>query len=225
MDGPLAGRRVVVTQAKDFMGPALVEVFGEAGATLVADTRDLRPVNAAAGLIEEAGPIDILIANLIAPDPRIILEHATTEALWQLMFDTMVHPLYRLVHAVLPQMRARRAGKVVVMGSANALRGTDNRSAYSAARGAQVSYVRCVGFELAKDNVQINLIAQNFVENPTSFPSGARAVPDLASRLRDVPVGRLATGRESALLALYLAGPESDFFVGQVVPFAGGWTS
>src|SRR6185312_4536749 len=111
------------------------------------------------------------------------------------MFDTMVHPLYRRVHAVPPQMRERRAGKVVVMGSANALRGTHNRSAYSAARGAQVSYVRCVGLALAPFNVQINLMAQNFVENPTSFRTGAGGVPDLAERLKEVPIGRLATGK------------------------------
>ena len=223
MSGRLAGRRVVVTRAQDFMGPAIVEVFGEEGAEVVADTRDLRPVDAAAALIKEAGHIDVLIVNLIAPDPRIILEQDTTEELWQIMFDTMVHPLYRLVHAVLPQMRARRAGKVVVMGSANALRGTNNRSAYSAARGAQASYVRCVGVELAPHNVHINLMAQFFVENPTSVPGGKLA--DMGSRLLEIPVGRFAKGRESALFALYLAGPESDFFAGQVVPFAGGWVT
>lgn len=205
------------------MGPAVTELFREEGAEVVADARDLRPVEAAAGLVEEAGHIDVLVINLIAPDPRVILEHETTEAQWQLMFDTMVHPLYRLLHAVLPQMRERRAGKVVVMGSANALRGTNNRSAYSAARGAQVSYVRSVGIELAPHNVQINLIAQNFVSNPTSFPPSAMAAPDFAERLKEVPLGRAATGRESALLALFLAGPESDFLVGQAVPFAGGW--
>jgi NAD(P)-dependent dehydrogenase (short-subunit alcohol dehydrogenase family) len=203
------------------MGPAIVEVFGEEGAVVLPDTRDLRPVDAAAALIREAGHVDVLVVNLIAPDPRVILEQDTTEELWQIMFDTMVHPLYRVVHAVLPQMKARRSGKIVVMGSANALRGTNNRSAYSAARGAQVSYVRSVGVELAPHNVHINLMAQFFVENPTSAPAGK--VADLALRLPEIPVGRLAKGRESALFALYLAGPDSDFFVGQVVPFAGGW--
>jgi hypothetical protein len=38
--------------------------------------------------------IDALIVNLIAPDPRIILEQDTTVELWQIMFDTIVHPLY-----------------------------------------------------------------------------------------------------------------------------------
>lgn len=223
MGNRLAGRRVAVTCARDFMGPAISEVFREEGATVFADTRDLRPADAAAALIRDAGQVDILIVNLIAPDPRIILEQDTTEDLWQVMFDTMVHPLYRLVHAVLPQMRERRAGKIVVMGSANALRGTNNRSAYSAARGAQVSYVRSVGLELAPHNVHINLIAQFFVENPTSVPGGK--IADLASRLPEIPVGRFAKGRESALFALYLAGPESDFFVGQTIPFSGGWVA
>jgi len=39
-----------------------------------------------------------------------------------------------------------------------------------------------------------------------------------------VPIGRLATGREDALFALFLASNESDFFVGQAIPFSGGWT-
>jgi 2-keto-3-deoxy-L-fuconate dehydrogenase len=212
---------VLVTCAGDFMGPAIVELFQEEGAVVTADKRDLRPAAAAAEVIRDAGPIDVLIVNLIAPDPRIILEPDTTEELWQTMFETMVHPLYRLTHALLPQMRRRRSGKIVVMGSANALRGTSNRSAYSAARGAQVSYVKSLGVEAAADSVQINLIAQFFVENPTSVPAGKLA--DLASRLPEVPAGRVARARESAALALFLAGPESDFFVGQVIPFAGGW--
>jgi 2-keto-3-deoxy-L-fuconate dehydrogenase len=223
MGSRLAGRRVLVTCAKDFMGPAIVELFREEGADVIADTRDLRPVDAAAASVREAGHIDVLIVNLIAPDPRIILEQDTTEELWHVMFDTMVHPLYRLAHAALPQMRERRSGKVVVMGSANALRGTNNRSAYSAARGAQVSYVRSVGLELAPFNVNINLVAQFFVENPTSVPGGKLA--DMASRLPEIPVGRFAKGRESALFALFLSGAESDFFVGQTIPFSGGWVA
>jgi len=109
------------------------------------------------------------------------------------------------------------------MGSANALRGTNNRSAYSAARGAQAAYVKSVGVEMAPLNVHINLIAQFLVENPTSVPGGKLA--DLAQRLPEIPVGRMAKGRESALLALFLASGESDFLVGQVIPFAGGWTA
>ncbi len=223
MGNRLAGRRALVTCANDFMGPAVAELFREEGADVFADPRDLRPVDAASALVRDAGRVDVLVVNLIAPDPRIVLEADTSEELWQTMFDTMVHPLYRLVHAVLPQMRERGAGKIVVMGSANALRGTNNRSAYSAARGAQVSYVRSVGVEMAPLNIQINLIAQFLVNNPTSLPGGKLA--DLSSRLPEVPAGRMAQGRESAWFALFLASAESDFFVGQTIPFSGGWVA
>jgi len=38
-----------------------------------------------------------------------------------------------------------------------------------------------------------------------------------------VPVGRLGTGEEDAAFVAFLAGDESNFFVGQAIPFAGGW--
>ena len=39
--GRLAGKRVVITQADDYMGPATADLFTEEGATVIADTRDL----------------------------------------------------------------------------------------------------------------------------------------------------------------------------------------
>jgi 2-keto-3-deoxy-L-fuconate dehydrogenase len=41
--------------------------------------------------------------------------------------------------------------------------------------------------------------------------------------MAEVAAGRLASMEELAKTVLFLAGPESDFFYGQVIPFAGGW--
>ena len=140
------------------------------------------------------------------------------------MFDVMVHPLPRVVRAVLPQMYERRRGEVVVLGSATGLKALEGVSAYSAARSAQVGYVRTVGAEAAGHNVQMNLIAHNFVENPEYFPPKFTETEAFKQLLANgVPAGRLATGREDALFALFLASNESDFFVGQSIPFSGGW--
>jgi 2-keto-3-deoxy-L-fuconate dehydrogenase len=38
-----------------------------------------------------------------------------------------------------------------------------------------------------------------------------------------VPAGRLGTAREDAMFAVFLASDESNFFVGQAIPFCGGW--
>jgi 2-keto-3-deoxy-L-fuconate dehydrogenase len=121
-------------------------------------------------------------------------------------------------------MIERRSGKIVVVGSAAALRGGRKRSCYSAARGAQHAYVKSVGAEVAPHNVQVNATGQIFVENLTYFPQEVTSLPQFAAQLKEVPAGRMATGREAAAFLLFLSGPESDFFCGQIFPYAGGWT-
>lgn len=86
-----------------------------------------------------------------------------------------------------------------------------------------MAYVQAVGVEVAPNNVQINALAQSFVENPSYFSPEYVETPDFKERLKGVPAGRLATAREDALFVLFLASDESDFFVGQIFPFAGGW--
>ena len=114
--------------------------------------------------------------------------------------------------------------KILLMGSASALRGMKRASTYSAARGAQLAYVQAIGMELAAHNVQVNAVAQNFVDNPTYFPPEVQANPRFQERLaREVPLGRLVSAREDALFAAYLCSPAADCFVGQVFPVCGGW--
>jgi 2-keto-3-deoxy-L-fuconate dehydrogenase len=104
------------------------------------------------------------------------------------------------------------------------LRGMKRASTYSEARGAQIAYVRAAGAEVAGHNIQINLIAQNFVENETYFPPEVQALESFQKRLKaEVPIGRLATPEEDAQFAVFLASSEVNFFIGQSFPFAGGW--
>ena len=219
----LTGKRVLVTQADDYMGPITLEVFAEQGAEVIADTSDLTDPARAAALIEETGHIDVLVANLAAPANLGIAAAEMPEDTWQAMFDVMVHPLHRLTKAVLPQMVERQKGKILVYGSATGVKGMAGITAYSSARHAQVGYVRSTGAEIAAHNIQMNLIAQNFVENPVYFPPEFTQTPEFKELLKNVPAGRLATAREDALFAVFLASDESDFFVGQAIPFSGGW--
>ena len=165
----LADKRVLVTQADAYMGPITCEVFAEQGAEVIADTSDLTEPSRAAALIEEVGTVDVLVANLAAPAHLGVAAAEMPDDLWQTMFDVMVHPLHRLTKAVLPQMMARQQGKILVYGSATGVKGMAGITAYSSARHAQVGYVRSTGIEIAPHNIQMNLIAQNFVENPVYF--------------------------------------------------------
>ena len=221
----LLGKRVLVTQADQFMGPVLCEVLARHGATVIASTESLLSPDAPAAVVAQAGRVDVLVANLAIPAPATAATMVTEEE-WRDIFAVLVDPLPRLFRAVLPAMIERRAGKILVMGSASALRGMKLRSTYSAARGAQLAYVQSVGVEVAPHNVQVNVIAQNFVENPTYFPPEVQADPRFQDRLkREVPLGRLVSADEDAEFAAYLCSDSANCFVGQVFPVCGGWVT
>ena len=225
MENTLKGKRVLITQASEFMGPAFCEVFAEQGAELVKSELELSTPGNVELMMREAGDLDVIVANLsmLAPStPAPDVE----ETEWRNVFAALVDPLPGLVRAAVPMMRARGSGKILVVGSASALRGMKRASTYSAARGAQVAYVQAVGVELAPLNIQVNAIAQNFVDNPTYFPEKLQANPKFQARLaREVPLGRLVSAREDALFAAYLCSSAADCFVGQVFPVCGGWVA
>jgi len=222
----LAGKRALVTQAKDFMGPATVEHFRREGAEVIASDEILTNQGAAQTVIEKAGAIDILVVNLASENLYGKTVDQLDDVAFTHAFDVMVYPLHSLVRAVAPQMKQRGRGKIIVYGSAAPLRPMPRLAAYSAARGAQISYVKSAGVELARDNIQCNLIAQNWVENPAYYPPEMQENPKFQANLaREVPLGRLARPEEDTALAVFLASDESDFFVGQAIPFSGGWAS
>lgn len=221
----LSGKRILVTQAGDFMGPALCSVLRELGAEVVADERALADPALPEEVVRAAGRIDALVANLAIPAPTTPVTDVGEEE-WRAAFAHMVDPLPRLLKAAAPAMMARRSGKFLVLGSASALRGMKRCSTYSAARGAQLAWAQAAGVELAPHNIQVNAIAQNFVENPTYFPPEVQANPAFQERLkREVPLGRLVTQREDAQFAAYLCSDAADCFVGQVFPVCGGWVA
>lgn len=225
MQHTLTGKRVLVTQATEFMGPTLCEVFAEQGAEVVQSEGTLSARQRAHEIVQQAGPVDVLVVNLAFVAPTTSATEVD-EVEWRDVFAALVDPLPRLVRAVVPGMRQRGGGKILLIGSASALRGMKRASTYSAARGAQLSYVQALGVELAPQKIQVNAIAQNFVDNPTYFPPEVQANPRFQERLqREVPLGRLVLAREDALFAAYLCSSAADCFVGQVFPVCGGWVT
>ena len=220
----LDGKRILLTQANDFMGPSLNAILQACGATVIADQRDFLDPKAPAQAIKEAGELDVLLLNLGVPAPSTAASEVEDEE-WGLLFRHMVDPLPRFARAVLPGMIARQKGKILLMGSASALRGMKRASSYSAARGAQLAWIQAVGAEVASKGIQVNAIAQNFVDNPTYFPDDIQANPAFQARLeREVPLGRLVSAEEDASFAAYLCSDAANCFVGQVFPVCGGWS-
>ncbi|MBK7463606.1 MAG: SDR family oxidoreductase [Betaproteobacteria bacterium] len=210
-DQKLAGKRILITHADQFMGPVLCEVFARQGATVIADTSPLLAADAPAELVAATGKIDVLVANLAMPAPTTAATEVSEDE-WHDAFAVLVHPLARC---------GRRSRGLHGRGL-----GMKRASTYSAARGAQLAYVQAIGVEVAPHNVQVNAIAQNFVDNPTYFPADVQANPRFQERLkREVPLGRLVGADEDAEFAAYLCSDSANCFVGQVFPVCGGWVT
>ncbi len=221
----LDSTRILLTHADRFMGPALKQTLASMGATVHASNDSLESSGSAAQLVSEAGEVDVLVANLAVPAPQTLATEVSSEE-WSQVFKSMVDPLQALTAAVLPQMIKRQHGKILLMGSAAGLRGINKSSSYCAARGAQIAYIQAVGIEVARHNVQVNAIAQNFVDNDTYFPASVQQNPAFQKRLQaQVPLGRLVSKEEDALFAAYLCSSAADCFVGQIFPMCGGWVA
>lgn len=221
----LAGTRVLVTSADSYMGPAITELFISEGADVAVDTGALLDPEEPAALVERAGAIDVLIANLDLPasNAKVV---AIEDEDWLEGFDAMVHPLMRLVRAATPGMIERGGGSIVAITSSSPLRRMSPQAvAYVTARAAQNAFVRSAGHQLAKQGIRLNAVAQNFVANDVYYPPAVLANEKFQARLAtEVPAARIGEPVESAELALFLASEASSFIFGQIISQDGGWS-
>jgi 2-keto-3-deoxy-L-fuconate dehydrogenase len=249
----LTGKVALITNVSEFMGPAITEEFCREGAAVALHDRDeaaAMPLAAiAAGLGRDAlvlagdltrpaeadrvvdavvarfGRLDVLVNNSANPPTGSPTERVT-DTQWRDMMSRLLDEPFYCLRAALRVMRPAKRGKIINMSSAAAFPGLANYAAYTAARAGVNGLTKAVGREVAPDGIQVNAIAQNYVENPTYFPPSLTSDPQkLARMVKNIPAGRLARSEESARLAVYLASEDADFFVGQVVPFSGGWVT
>ncbi len=224
-DSRLQGKRVLVTSAESFMGPPVVERFRAEGAEVIADPGALLGRDEPADLVADAGDIDVLVANLDLPaaNPKVI---DIDDEVWLQGFEAMVHPLMRLVRAAAPAMIERGSGAIVAVTSSSPLRRMSPQAVpYVTARGAQNSFVRSAGHQLARHGVRLNAVAQNFVANDTYYPPEVLANEKFQARLQtEVPAARIGDPAETAELVLFLASEASSFIYGQIISQDGGWS-
>lgn len=232
MSGRLQGRRVLVTTADLYIGPPVVELFEREGAEVIADTSDYTEEGAVERVVEDAGRIDVLVANFAGPrrmmplGPSMLTEIADVpDEDFRDYLDVLVWPMLRFVRAVVPQMVERRSGRICGVTSASTMRSIAGLSAYIAARSAQNGLLRVVGAEVAPHGVRVNAIAPAWIENNAYFGGGMLDDPGTRAQMDAMtPAGTLGRGADAAELVLALASEAGDYLVGQVIPVDGGWS-
>lgn len=184
----------------------------------VTDEREaIEMVDAVAGATG-FGPVEVLVLNATGPQPDGTVDDVTwDDHLAQLEF--FVKSPLLLGRAVLPEMRARRFGRIVHVDSEVADQPPPFRSAYVTAKSAQIGLARSWARELAPLGITVNTVAPGFV------PVERHA--DVDDRIRDayvasVPAGRFGTRDEIAHAVSFFASDGAGFVTGQRLVVDGG---
>jgi len=217
-----AGWAVAVSyRSDDAAASAVVADIRAAGGVAEAIPGDVTDEAAVATLttrvVDQLGPVGLVVANATGPQPTSALESMTWRAhLDQLEFFVKSPTL--LVQAALPSMRSLGGGRVILIGSDMADRALPGWSAYVAAKTAQVGLTRVWAKELGPDRITVNLVAPGWI--PVERHAGA----DTADYQADVPLGEMGTPDDIASMVAYLASDEAHFVTGQRITVNGGHT-
>ena len=184
---------------------------------------DMRDIDALANAIAETerdyGPVDVLVNNAGIGGQGLTLgdiDIATFDA----MFQVHVRGTFFATRAVVPGMKARRAGKIVNISSNFAMGGSHFASHYAAAKSAISGLTKSWAREFAPFNIAVNAVAPGLLE--TNLTLGSIVRERIEAMAAEVPLGRIADPVEISYAVAWLASAETDFMTGQVISANGG---
>ncbi|QEC47381.1 glucose 1-dehydrogenase [Baekduia soli] len=244
----LTGRTAIVTGAGSGMGRASVERFLDEGATVVAvdiasaglatlpipdgrghtavvDVTDVGQVQAVVDeTVQRYGRLDVYFNNAgVAQRARPVEDTAVDE--WYRVLDVNLTAAFLAARAVLPHMRAQKAGVFIVNASTAGLRPRPNLLAYNAAKAGVIGLARSIAIEAGGDNVRANVICPVAANTPMLEQFGYGTHEETAALLTSAtPLGRVAEPEEIAAAAAFLASDDAAFLTGVVLPVDGGRT-
>ena len=202
----------------------LVSGAGGAVGTFVADVAAEGQVRAAVdGSVERFGALHILYNNagVLWRDRDLgVLE--TDESVWDRVMAINLKGMVWVCKYGIPKLIDAGGGAIVNMGSTSALLGdTVPQDAYTASKGAIVSFTRSLAVQFAPHGVRANCIHPGFVDTPmqTVRTSDAAWVKEAVAA---IPLGRLGTPRDVVNAALFLASDEAAYITGAELVVDGG---
>jgi 3-oxoacyl-[acyl-carrier protein] reductase len=164
--------------------------------------------------VERFGGVDVLVNNVALARGGDLL--ATTDAEWQEAFDQTLFPAIRATRRVVPSMRARGGGAVVIVSSIFG-REAGGRMTYNAVKAAEISLAKSLAQQLARDNIRVNSVAPGSILFPGgSWDKRRQADPEaIAAFVRaELPFGRFGRAEEVGDVVAFLASPRASWISG-----------
>lgn len=173
-----------------------------------------------ASIAANLGAIDLIVNNATGPQPFIPIEEQT----WQDHLDQLTFfvkaPLL-LLHAVLPDWRRRKSGRVINIGSEVVDIGNPRFAHYVAAKSAMVGLTRSWARELGPEGIAVNLVAPGWIP----VERHANDDPALLEEYRRLTAfGRIGAREDIGAIVSFLASAKADYITGQTFAVNGGRT-
>lgn len=221
-----AGATMVVVGRNEEKNRAAVARLASLGAQSVAFAADVTDEAAVTGLVDEVvrrfGRLDILVNNAGIAIRKPPQDYTLAE--WHEVMDTNLTSAFLCSRAVYPAMRTGGGGKIVNIGSMLSIFGAGFAPAYGASKGGVVQLTKSLASAWSRDNIQVNAILPGWIDTDLTR-RGRREIPQLEERVAArTPAGRWGRPEEFAGIAVFLAGPASDFVTGTAIPVDGGYS-
>ncbi len=227
------GARVVIASrseaaissaAADIAGRHGVEVIGR-----VCDVARLSQVDALAdAALTDLGGVDILVNNTGGPPAGPISQ--VPLATWEDMFRTMVVSVIHITSRLLPGMRERKWGRVLMMTSTGVKQPIPVLGISNTLRASLMNWAKTISLEVAADGVTVNMIMPGRIKTDrTRELDGLRAEREgrpieeiQAESCAQIPIGRYGTVEEFAAVAAFLASERASYVTGIGLAVDGG---
>ena len=139
---------------------------------------------------------------------------------WRRTLAVHLDGTFYCMREALKIMEPKGSGKIINMASVAGTTGLLGAPDYSAAKAGIIGLTKAVAREVIGRGIYVNAIAPGYIDTPLLdvLDESVRRTITLQT-----PIGRLGTPQEVAAVALYLAGDESSYTVGQVISPNGGY--
>lgn len=189
------------------------------------DVTDLEQVRTCVQTVTDTwGQVDILVNNAGWDKLEPFVE--SKPETWEKVIAINLKGPISFCHAVLPQMIARKAGKIISISSDAGRVGSTGEAVYSACKAGVIGFSKTLARELARAKINVNVVCPGPTETPllkgiTGGEAGAKVIDAMT---RAVPFRRLGQPEEIAAAVAFFASADADFVTGQVLSVSGGLT-
>ncbi len=219
------GNKIAVLDIDGEGAQRVSEALRADGVTAVAvavDVSDRSAVEEAfAKTRSELGPVHVLVTSAGAVDFAPFTE--ITQQAWDRLIAVNLTGTFHCCQLAVPDMIEAGWGRIVMISSSSAQRGSPKMAHYAASKGALLSLTKSLAREYGPVGITVNNVPPSGIETPMQHKGQAAGhLPSNEQMAAGIPVGHLGTGDDIAAAVGFLCSERAGFITGQVLGVNGG---